>query len=82
MKYQTMENGIAIDINPLYNPYITKHGISPKKGAMYADRNLNNQYYIDKNDIVYNLFISHGWNWGGEWPDRKDYQHFYFVEKS
>ena len=71
-----MQNGIAIDINPLYNPYITKNGISPKKGAIYADRTLNNKYQINKDDIVYNLFIRNGWSWGGEWIDRKDYQHF------
>lgn len=68
--------GLAIDINPLYNPYVVKGAISPVSGSVYANRNLNNKYQISKNDTIYNIFKKHGWSWGGDWPDRKDYQHF------
>lgn len=72
--------GYAIDINPLYNPYVrTKNGtklISPENGAAYADRSADFPHKIDKNDLCYQLFIEHGFAWGGAWNSSKDYQHF------
>lgn len=73
-------DGRAIDINPLYNPYIrTIDGqleILPENGKEYADRDTDNPYYIRKDDPCYNAFISRGFTWGGEWKNSKDYQHF------
>jgi len=72
--------GYAIDINPLYNPYVrTKNGtklISPENGVAYADRSADFPHKIDKNDLCYQLFIEHGFAWGGAWNSSKDYQHF------
>lgn len=72
--------GLAIDINPLYNPYVKIKGnkifVSPDKGYEYQNRTLNNPYYIVKNDICYNAFIKRGFTWGGSWASIKDYQHF------
>ena len=71
-----MRSGTAIDINPLYNPYVANGSISPEAGKKYANRNLNNKYLIKKNDALYKIFINHGWSWGGDWRTKKDYQHF------
>lgn len=72
--------GLAIDINPLYNPYIqyTKSGttVLPAEGTEYADRTLDNPYYIDENDLCYQAFTKRGFTWGGFWKDEPDYQHF------
>ena len=72
--------GCAIDINPLYNPYVrTRNGvklISPENGTAYADRNADFPHKIDKEDLCYQLFIEHGFTWGGAWNSSKDYQHF------
>lgn len=73
--------GLAIDINPLYNPYITyeKDGsqkVSPVSGQAYADRTVSFPYKIDREDLCYRLFIEHGFTWGGAWNNSKDYQHF------
>lgn len=72
--------GMAIDINPLYNPYVTypkgKRRVSPAAGAVYADRSKEFPYKIDKNDLCYQLFTEHGFTWGGSWKTMKDYQHF------
>jgi hypothetical protein len=72
--------GLAIDINPLYNPYVRemdgKTVITPENGAEYADRELDCPYYIKKGDPIYEIFIEHGFTWGGEWKNQKDYQHF------
>lgn len=73
--------GLAVDVNPLYNPYITygKDGtmnVSPSSGENYADRTVNFPYKIDEEDLCYKLFIQHGFTWGGSWNHSKDYQHF------
>lgn len=72
--------GLAIDINPLYNPYVTwpngKQRVSPAAGWAYADRSLDFPNKIDENDLCYQLFTEHGFTWGGHWRTMKDYQHF------
>lgn len=72
--------GFAIDINPLYNPYVRyKNGVQqvlPENGKAYADRTIANPYYIQKGDPCYQIFSAHGFTWGGEWKNSKDYQHF------
>lgn len=72
--------GLALDINPFYNPYVTypdgQIRISPKGSEPYADRNADFPYKIDENDLCYKLFTEHGFTWGGNWNSLKDYQHF------
>lgn len=68
--------GAAIDVNPLYNPYIDGNRIAPENGAQYADRSLDFPGKIDHDDLCYQLFIKNGWTWGGDWKGDKDYQHF------
>ncbi len=72
--------GVAVDINTLYNPYTKvvdgERIIEPAAGAPYLDRDADFPYKIERGDLCYNLFISHGFEWGGDWSDRKDYQHF------
>lgn len=68
--------GLAIDINPLYNPYILEdNSILPSNGREYADRKKAFKHKIDENDLCYKLFIEHGFIWGGNW-EYPDYQHF------
>lgn len=73
--------GLAVDINPLYNPYVSyeKNGtetVSPAAASDYADRSKNFAYKIDENDLCYKLFTQYGFIWGGNWNNVKDYQHF------
>lgn len=73
--------GLAIDVNPFYNPYIrfTKDGgqiISPESSEAYADRTQSFPYKIDADDLCCRLFLEHGFTWGGNWNSSKDYQHF------
>ena len=73
--------GMAIDINPKYNPYVVTRAngeiiISPENGAAYADRNNDFSYKMDENDLCVKLFLEHGFTWGGNWNSVKDYQHF------
>ncbi len=72
--------GLAIDINPFYNPYVTfpdgKEHISPPGSEPYADRSNLRPYMIHEGDLCYQLFHEHGFTWGGHWKSLKDYQHF------
>lgn len=76
--------GLAIDINPLYNPYVKQREdgtwhIEPATGEPYAfDRGNRTDipYKIDHDDLAYRLFTEAGFEWGGDWTSRKDYQHF------
>ena len=72
--------GLAVDINTLYNPYTKvvdgERIIEPVTGEPYLDREAEFPYKIQKGDLCYKLFTEHGFEWGGDWSDRKDYQHF------
>lgn len=72
--------GMAIDINPLYNPYVRtvngKRHVEPQSGQSYVDRTRTFPFKIDRTDLCYRQFIAHGFQWGGSWKSCKDYQHF------
>lgn len=72
--------GLAVDINTLYNPYIKqvdgRLNIEPANAVNYVDRNRQFPHKIDHDDLCYKLFTKHGFEWGGDWEDSKDYQHF------
>ena len=80
-KLSNHSKGRAIDINPLYNPYVKRHSngtlhVSPKGSRKYADRSKSFNYKIDHSDLCFKLFKQHGFTWGGDWESLKDYQHF------
>ena len=73
--------GLAVDLNPLYNPYLRKRAdgsrfVQPKTAGEYCDRSKSFPYKIDENDLSYKLFTANGFEWGGSWRNSKDYQHF------
>ena len=79
-KLSKHSRGLAVDINPLYNPYYKKRNgkvlIQPSNAAKYCNRKGNFRYKIDKEDLCYRLFTENGFFWGGAWKSCKDYQHF------
>ncbi len=73
--------GMAIDINPLYNPYIRfrDNHVEPAAGRPYVKNREHRSdipMKIDRSDLCYKLFVKHGFKWGGSWKTVKDYQHF------
>lgn len=73
--------GLAIDLNPFYNPYVTYRNdgsvnIAPAGSEDYADRERSFEHKINAEDPACKLFIQHGFTWGGNWRTSKDYQHF------
>lgn len=79
-KLSNHSTGRAIDINPLYNPYVRyvngKLLCDPKEGMIYMDRQKDFPYKIDRDGICYQLFRKYGFTWGGDWKNDLDYQHF------
>ena len=67
--------GMAIDINPLVNPWVQGDQIDPPEGAIYADRSVRHLGSINADDEVVRAFEAVGWSWGGYWSS-PDYQHF------
>jgi hypothetical protein len=66
--------GMAIDINPMQNPWITnKYGNLPK-GSLYNIEDIG----TITNEVV-NIFKKYGFLWGGKW-ENPDYQHFYIIK--
>lgn len=71
--------GMAVDINPLYNPYIpdiNEDRVAPEAGRPYVDREADFPYKITDDDMALKLFKKYGFNWGGDWDESPDYQHF------
>lgn len=72
--------GLAVDINPLYNPYTKmvngERSVEPAGAEPYLDRSADFPYKIDEEDLCYRLFTERGFTWGGAWKNSKDYQHF------
>lgn len=80
-KLSKHSQGLAIDINPLYNPYVKRQAngtliVQPANATCYADRRKAISYKIERDDLCYRLFIKHGFKWGGAWTRQQDYQHF------
>ena len=70
--------GLAIDINPVQNPYI-KGKLTLPPDAKYdpkAPGTLTEDHSVTK------AFLARGWEWGGNWKSLKDYQHFEKPAKS
>ena len=69
--------GTAIDLNPLYNPYVSGDFVDPAVAAPYVDRDDVRLGMIADDDAAVVAFASIGWIWGGDWAGGvKDYQHF------
>jgi len=69
--------GRAIDLNPVENPYVTSSGyVSPPAGRRYAKRSRQAPGMVHAGDATKRAFAKAGWEWGGNWPWPKDYQHF------
>ncbi len=68
--------GRAIDINPQINPYVKNNIVLPENGRSHVDRNNPEKGKITPQSHIYKLFTERGWDWGGNWHDLQDLQHF------
>lgn len=71
--------GLAIDINPVQNPYREGAVTAPEAGKAYdepQERHVGVTGIILEGGVVTRAFARRGWSWGGRWRHTVDYQHF------
>jgi D-alanyl-D-alanine carboxypeptidase len=75
--------GIAIDVNPIQNPYVKGAEVDPPAGRDFdtppkrqAAHDRGQPGIILPGSAAVTAFKQNGWKWGGEWTTLKDYQHF------
>lgn len=66
--------GLAIDINPVQNPFIQKDKISPLGGKLFFNRENKAAGMVEP---IIDIFYKYGFTiWGGSWKTPIDYHHF------
>jgi hypothetical protein len=69
--------GLAVDVNPLQNPFVGTDGYVHNRFARpFVDRSGDSPGMIHDGDVVVDAFAAIGWSWGGRWSGDKDYMHF------
>ena len=69
--------GLAIDLNPFYNPAIVAEGkVEPEGAKKYLNRKLNHKGMIHQGDQVFQIMTKHGWAWGQYFSQGVDPMHF------
>jgi hypothetical protein len=68
--------GLAIDVNPVENPYVLGGRVHPRAGRAYLDRSRVRPGMAVRGGLLVRTFASVGWAWGGRWSASPDYQHF------
>ena len=68
--------GLAIDVNPVENPYLLGGRVLPAAGRRYVDRMRSRPGMAVASGVLVEAFASVGWSWGGNWRGSLDYQHF------
>lgn len=68
--------GLAIDINPIENPYVSGGRTSHPASRPYLDRSRVRPGMALAGGPLVDAFEGRGWSWGGRWSGTLDYQHF------
>ena len=69
--------GLAIDVNPIENPYVSGGRSSHPASAPYLDRSRHDPGMAYAGGVLVEAFRAVGWGWGGSWSGSvHDYQHF------
>jgi hypothetical protein len=67
--------GLAVDLNPVENPYVGCGRSRDPASRRYFDRSRHRKGMVGRR--VVRAFRSIGWGWGGAWTgNTKDYMHF------
>ena len=68
--------GLAIDVNPVENPYLESGRVHPRSGRAYLNRSDVRPGMAVRGGLLVSAFAAVGWKWGGRWTGTPDYQHF------
>jgi D-alanyl-D-alanine carboxypeptidase len=67
--------GLAVDLNPVENPYVGCGRSRDPAARPYFDRSRHRRGMVTRRVVA--AFRSVGWGWGGDWSgNTKDYMHF------
>jgi hypothetical protein len=67
--------GLAVDVNPLENPYVGCGQSRDPRTRKYFDRSRHRPLMVTSGTV--RAFAAEGWGWGGSWTGTtKDYMHF------
>jgi D-alanyl-D-alanine carboxypeptidase len=75
-RWSTHAYGLAIDVNPVENPYLERGNVHPRAGRAYLDRADVRAGMAVPGGVLVRAFAAAGWSWGGRWTGTPDYQHF------
>lgn len=67
--------GLAIDLNPVENPWVRPERFVPPAGEPFLDRADLRTGMIVRPGPVVRVFDDLGWEWGGDWRHASDYHH-------
>ena len=68
--------GLAIDVDPVENPYVEGGRVHPRAGRAFLDRSHVRPGMAVWGGTLVRAFAAVGWRWGGRWTSAPDYQHF------
>jgi hypothetical protein len=68
--------GLALDVNPIENPYVSNGRTAHPASRRYLDRSRHRRGMAYPGGSLVAAFDAVGWGWGGRWSDPTDYQHF------
>jgi hypothetical protein len=75
-RWSTHASGLAIDVNPVENPYLESGRVHPRAGKAYLNRSKVRPGMAVRGGPLVRAFDGVGWQWGGRWQGTPDYQHF------
>ena len=75
-RWSTHAYGLAIDVNPVENPYLESGRVHPRSGRAYLNRRYVRRGMAVRSGALVRAFAGVGWAWGGRWTGSPDYQHF------
>ncbi|MEA3490323.1 MAG: M15 family metallopeptidase [Campylobacterota bacterium] len=82
-KWSKHAYGLAIDINPIENPYLKRGKHSSHSKSRPFEKRVHKDLaktediaILLESDRATQFFKKRGWTWGGDWKYIKDYQHF------
>ena len=62
--------GLAIDVNPIENPYVSGGTSSHPASRPYLDRSRRRPGMAYEGGVLVEAFRAAGWGWGGSWAGR------------
>jgi hypothetical protein len=76
-RWSPHSEGRAIDINPLWNPYVKGNVVAPAGGREFLGGRETSGHVglLHGTSLAVAAFERRGWTWGGRWRSLQDWQH-------